>query len=83
MDAFGFGVASVIIQMMQQDRDQVVRQAKQAAGPNAIQMRYGRFYGRADPSGPAGNGVFEFVNGDVYVGSFIKGNMNGQGTIRD
>lgn len=65
--------------MMQQDRDQVIRQVKQAAGNNPTQLRYGRYYGRADQSGPIGNGVFEYSNGDVYCGSFLKGNINGQG----
>lgn len=57
----------------------MIRQAKQAAGTNAIQYRYGRYYGRTDQSGPVGNGVLEFLTGDVYCGSFARGNINGQG----
>lgn len=66
--------------MIQIDREQTIRAAKQAAGPvQPVQLRHGRYFGRTDATGPTGQGLMEFMNGDVYCGSFARGNINGQG----
>ena len=62
-----------------QDRDSVVKQFKTFAGNQPTQFRHGKYYGKSDPSGPAGEGVFEFANGDVYCGNFLRSAINGQG----
>jgi len=44
--------------MIQIDREQTIRAAKQAAGAvQPIQLRHGRYYGRTDASGPVGQGL--------------------------
>lgn len=67
--------------IQQPNKAEVVNRARQQAGGQVTTMKFGRFYGKMEADKPAGNGMFEFTNGDIYCGTF-NGGITGTGNKR-
>lgn len=65
----------------QPNKTDIIDKAMRMAGGQVTNMKNGKFYGRLESDRPAGNGMFEFLNGDTYCGSF-KGGITGLGICR-